>query len=155
MNLYNKVVYKKLWKVYHLHLYFNKTIIEMPDVKKINWLNVVCKKIIEAWIKVTLLSNFKYKGYHAIIKQLKEQNKFHTIKNIYGIPRGGLFIALQLSHITGLPVTNNPTDSTLVVDDITNTGHVLQNWTKFTIAVLFYNPDSKVKPDAYGYRLRG
>ena len=47
------------------------------------------------------------------------------IRNIYGIPRGGLIIATVLSHILNIPVITherNINEDTLIVDDISDTG---------------------------------
>ncbi len=50
------------------------------------------------------------------------------IKNIYGIPRGGLIVAAKLSHLLNLPLIldyKKITPATLVVDDIVDTGRTL------------------------------
>ncbi|OGF63551.1 hypothetical protein A2926_03015 [Candidatus Giovannonibacteria bacterium RIFCSPLOWO2_01_FULL_44_40] len=68
---------------------------------------------------------------------------------IYGIPRGGLPIAVKLSHVLNLPILiGGVTKNTLVVDDVADTGSMLAPFKerKATIATLFYKPKSKVVP---------
>ena len=68
---------------------------------------------------------------------------------IYGIPRGGLALAVKLSHHLNLPILiGGVTSKTLVVDDVADTGSTLLPYhdRKATIATLFWHPKSKVKP---------
>ena len=88
-----------------------------------------------------------------LVKDYKENN--YKCDAIYGPPRGGLPIAVTLSHRLGVPlVTNfwqsehNP-QSILIVDDIADTGKTLEpligpNVITYTI---YYHPQSIVKPD--------
>jgi len=77
---------------------------------------------------------------------------------IYGPPRGGLPLAVCLSHRLNIELmTNSPLDvlmraffsTTLIVDDIADTGKTLQSFKEngFFIATLFKHPNSVVKPD--------
>lgn len=92
-----------------------------------------CKKIIE-WIRE---NNFKFTG-------------------IYGIQRGGLILAVKLSHLLHIPLILNRTSiysKTLIVDDIADTGKTLKNLmggvrTKKNIVItLWYHKQSKFKPN--------
>ena len=49
---------------------------------------------------------------------------------IYGIPRGGLCLAVALSHKMNLQILNKPKKNALIVDDIYDTGHTLNNFRK-------------------------
>lgn len=52
------------------------------------------------------------------------QNK--DIKNIFGIPRGGLVPAVRISYLTGLPLTGDPNIfDTAIIDDCKDTGKTL------------------------------
>lgn len=57
-----------------------------------------------------------------------------TWSYLYGIPRGGLVVAVRLSHLTGLPVITNPVekdqhhDEVLIVDDICDTGSAIKDF---------------------------
>ena len=75
------------------------------------------------------------------------------VKNIYGIPRGGLPLAVKLSHLLELPLVLNPKQigkNTLVVDDISDTGETLFKLLKdkmpFGVVTLFLKRTSKFKP---------
>ena len=77
-----------------------------------------------------------------------------TFKNIYGIPRGGLIVAVKLSHLLGLPIVLNVEDTgwnTLIVDDIADTGKTLAPFKcedRFLcVATLYYHRQSVVVPD--------
>ena len=59
----------------------------------------------------------------------KNTISFKQIKNIYAIPRGGLPLAVSLSHRLNLPIIMNETEispQTLVVDDIFDSGATLK-----------------------------
>jgi xanthine phosphoribosyltransferase len=51
---------------------------------------------------------------------------------IYGVPRGGLPLAVALSHTTGLPLVTEPEDGMVCVDDIVDSGRTaLALWARF------------------------
>ncbi len=81
----------------------------------------------------------------------------HPFMNVYGIPRGGLVVAVSLSHALGLPLIlahEYITPRTLVVDDIADTGTTFDALCRRlghrpSIATLYYHPQATFKPDAY------
>jgi hypoxanthine phosphoribosyltransferase len=48
--------------------------------------------------------------------------KKSEIDSIMGLPRGGLIPAVMLSHKLNLPLVFEPTEKTLIVDDICDSG---------------------------------
>ena len=48
--------------------------------------------------------------------------KNKTFVGVYGFPRGGLCLAVALSHSLNIPLLTEPTNNTLIVDDIYETG---------------------------------
>lgn len=66
---------------------------------------------------------------------------------VYGIPRGGLVVALCISHKLRLPMLVQPTDKTLIVDEISDTGKTLQQYKNQKIACLFSTPWTEVVPN--------
>lgn len=93
-----------------------------------------------------------------IVRQIKEKEIQYNFDYILGIPRGGLVVAVALSHKLNLElVTENVYDyvrklqqKTLVVDDITDTGKTLLKFVdKSKIATLFWKKKSVVIPDFY------
>ena len=72
-----------------------------------------------------------------------------VVKSIYGIPRGGLVVAVRLSHLLDLPLILDPREiqsNTLVVDDIADSGKTLEKFKNNIIATLYYNEKSPVTP---------
>lgn len=71
---------------------------------------------------------------------------------IYGIPRGGLVLAVVLSHLTGKPLTTQLGGSSLlVVDDISDSGKTLAKYAqlaKYT-ATIHYVHDSIFEPTVW------
>jgi len=105
------------------------------------------KKIKEDWFDIVA-------DIDELVRRLKPV-KFQ-IRNIYGIPRGGLVIAVILSHKLEVPVITDIRKigrNTLLVDDIADTGKTLKKVLKvkkpFAIATLWYHPQSVIIPDYY------
>ncbi len=59
---------------------------------------------------------------YSIYKKCKDKN----FEGVYGFPRGGLCLAVALSHSLGLPLLFEPKNNSLIVDDIYDTGHTLE-----------------------------
>lgn len=76
-------------------------------------------------------------------------------KGVYGIPRGGLIIAVMISHRLNIPYVDRLQtlygERFLVVDDIADTGHTLQQmqaevFKNADFATIHYNKESVVQP---------
>ena len=77
------------------------------------------KKVKISWREI-------HKGVVVLEKKIK-QSKW-PIKNIYGIPRGGLVLAVMLSHRLDIPLVvdlRSVNKNTLVVDEIADSGKTL------------------------------
>lgn len=70
---------------------------------------------------------------------------------VFGMPRGGLVLAVYLSHRLKLPLLLAPTRQSLVVDDIADTGKTLQHYRDIGCFIVtpYYHPDSIVVPDVW------
>lgn len=72
-----------------------------------------------------------WKEFGEIISKLSDKlKKNRRIKNIYGIPRGGLTLAVSLSHRLNIPMVLSESEispQTLVVDDIYDTGKTINS----------------------------
>jgi len=92
-----------------------------------------------------------YEDYGIAIENLinKIKKSRYKFEDIYGIPRGGLPIAVELSHKLNLPLVFYPTKNTLVVDDISDEGNTLKDIKNKKIATLYTTPWTKTKPDFY------
>jgi hypoxanthine phosphoribosyltransferase len=72
---------------------------------------------------------------------------------VYGVPRGGLPLAIAMSHHLKIPLLVYPTENCLVCDDISDTGKTLQNMKHKKIACLYTSLWTKTKPDyAWGVK---
>ena len=98
------------------------------------------------------ISNWVYDNFYNQNYQEME------IGAIYGLPRGGLPIAVSLSHTLKLPLLMNYYDrkvvtnkNILVVDDIADTGETLEDFdNKHNVICTFhYHKQSLVKPNYY------
>jgi|SRR3972149_5789967 len=84
---------------------------------------------------------------HVLVNEIKKSGLYFS--TVYGIPRGGLMIALRLSHLLDIQLITEPhiRNDTLIVEDIIDTGKSMVRST-FT-ASLIYNPKSIYKPTFY------
>lgn len=68
-------------------------------------------------------------------------------KGIFGIPKGGLIIAILLSYKTKLPLLSAPCKGCLVVDDDMSTGlTLLPYYNRYDTAVMYKNPNCPISP---------
>src|SRR3989338_5221739 len=88
-----------------------------------------------------------------IAKKIKKSGR--KFKNIYGPPRGGLTLAVKLSHLLGdLPILMNKrriNADTLIVDDIADGGKTLLKYAKkgYFIVTIFYKRHCKFVPNVW------
>ena len=102
-----------------------------------------------------------YKQYEEMVDKISVwvkhmSNEIDNIGAVYGLPRGGLPIAVELSHRLNLPLLMNYYDrkvvtdkKVLVVDDIADTGHTLKDFeNKHNVICTFhYHKHSIIEPD--------
>lgn len=87
-----------------------------------------------------------YKFVNSVSVIIKDRN----YNGVYGIPRGGLLLALLVSFKTGLPLLSSAVDGCLVIDDACNTGVALLPYiNRFDTAVMWLHEDSPVEPTYY------
>ena len=68
------------------------------------------------------------------------------ITSVTGLERGGLIPAVMISHKLNIPYVYSIDSTTLVIDDICDTGETLNNLITPLTAVLHYKPTAKHKP---------
>lgn len=67
---------------------------------------------------------------------------------VYGVPRGGLVLAVMVSHVAGLPMLMAPCADCLIVDDIADTGETLAKYAgREYIATLYYRRGCSYVPN--------
>lgn len=82
------------------------------------------------------------------------KDKYSHVDNVYGIPRGGLMLAIRLCYLLNITLNRDyVTVNTIIVDDISDTGKTLLNYKyhPVPIATLYYHKDSKVIPNLWVY----
>ncbi len=92
-----------------------------------------------------------WKKFDEMIRELIKQITERKIKfdGIYGIPRGGLPIAICLSHKLNLPLLLYPSKQSLVVDDISDDGKTLNSFRDKFIATLYTTDWTITKPNCW------
>ncbi len=89
---------------------------------------VKLKKIYISWDQVDKMIDH-------LVREIKRSGE--KFDGVYGIPRGGLPLAVVLSYKMNIPVLLYPTKNTLVVDDISDEGYTLQRMKNKKIATLY------------------
>ena len=85
-----------------------------------------------------------------LVSKIKTKNKAYI--GVYGIPRGGLPLAVHLAHHLDIPFLSDPKKGCLIVDDISDSGKTLQAFTQkydVDIVTMYYKKESVVEPDYY------
>ena len=82
-----------------------------------------------------------------LVQKIKDSKL--VFDGVYGIPRGGLPLAVIVSHRLGLPLLLYPTKNSLVVDEISDTGKTLKSFKNRKIATLYTTPWTVTAPDFF------
>jgi xanthine phosphoribosyltransferase len=99
---------------------------------------------------------FSWADFDASINALCDSLATFEFVGVYGVPRGGVILAVIISHRLSIPYITNLDvgrggDGLLIVDDIADTGHTIKRlksvYDTATYATLDYNPSSVVEPD--------
>ena len=83
--------------------------------------------------------------------RIRQNKKFRDMKTITGIPRGGLVVAVALSHkLDSIPVVDYVNRGTLLVDDISDSGKTLLQYTGAILtATIHIVPGTSFIPDIW------
>ena len=105
------------------------------------------------------IRKISYAKYENIINELvkktkafikKENKKGKTFSGVYGLPRGGLPIAVHLSHHLKLPLLLEARDDCIIVDDISDSGNTLMKYKgKYPIVTVLCKKKTLVVPDIF------
>lgn len=83
----------------------------------------------------------------SLITQL--EGKKIEFDSVHGVPRGGVAIAVALSHYFKVPIVNDVRKGTLIVDDIADSGKTLARFPDNKKAVLFFKDHCKTPVDIF------
>ena len=89
--------------------------------------------------------NFTWSEFDNAVEDIASKCMFLEFSGIYGIPRGGLCLAVALSHKLKINLISEPIKNSLIVDDIYETGITLNTFKDIEGAV-FFVLFSKIKP---------
>ena len=90
-------------------------------------------------------SYFTWDEFNKSVEHIANKCKFKEFSGIYGIPRGGLCLAVALSHKLKIKLISEPIKNSLIVDDVYETGITLNTF-KDIKGAMFFVLFSKNKP---------
>ena len=88
---------------------------------------------------------FTWNEFDVSVNLIANQCKLWEISGIYGVPRGGLCLAVALSHKLNIQLIEKPIKNSLIVDDVFETGITLNKF-KHIEEANFFVLVSKKKP---------
>ena len=88
---------------------------------------------------------FTWSEFDKSVDYIANHCKKLNLSGIYGVPRGGLCLAVALSHKLNVKLIEKPLKSSLIVDDVFETGITLSKF-KNIEGVYFFVLVSKKKP---------
>ena len=92
-----------------------------------------------------MISYFTWSEFEKRVEQIANKCRFKDFSGIYGVPRGGLCLAVALSHKLKIELISEPIKNSLIVDDVYETGLTLTTLKDIEGAV-FFVLFSKIKP---------
>ena len=92
-----------------------------------------------------MISYFTWCEFDKSVEHIANKCKFLEFSGIYGVPRGGLCLAVALSHKLKINLISEPTKNSLIVDDVYETGITLNTF-KDVEGAMFFVLFSKIKP---------
>ena len=92
-----------------------------------------------------MINYFTWDEFDRSVEHIANKCKFLNFSGIYGVPRGGLCLAVALSHKLKINLISEPIKNSLIVDDIYETGITLKAF-KHIEGAMFFVLFSKVSP---------
>ena len=92
-----------------------------------------------------MISYFTWSEFDKSVEQIASKCRFKEFSGIYGVPRGGLCLAVALSHKLEINLISEPKKNSLIVDDVYETGITLNSY-KDIEGAMFFVLFSKIKP---------
>ena len=95
--------------------------------------------------KIKMINYFTWSEFDKSVEQIAKKCRFKEFSGIYGVPRGGLCLAVALSHKLNIELISEPVKNSLIVDDVYETGITLKTFRNIEEA-MFFVLFSKTKP---------
>ena len=92
-----------------------------------------------------MISYFTWSEFDKSVEKIANKCRFKDFSGIYGVPRGGLCLAVALSHKLKIELISEPLKNSLIVDDVYETGLTLTTF-KDIEGAMFFVLFSKIKP---------
>ncbi|MBO6978632.1 MAG: phosphoribosyltransferase [Prochlorococcus marinus XMU1428] len=92
-----------------------------------------------------MISYFTWSEFDKSVEVIADKCRFKKFSGIYGVPRGGLCLAVALSHKLKIELISKPINNSLIVDDVYETGLTLTTFKDIEGAV-FFVLFSKIEP---------
>ena len=92
-----------------------------------------------------MINYFTWDEFDEAVEYIADTCKFLEFTGIYGVPRGGLCLAVALSHKLKIELISEPIKNSLIVDDVYETGLTLTTF-KDIEGAMFFVLFSKIKP---------
>ena len=92
-----------------------------------------------------MIRYFSWCEFDKSVENIASKCKFLEFSGIYGVPRGGLCLAVALSHKLKVELISEPIKNSLIVDDVYETGITLTTF-KNIEGAMFFVLFSKIKP---------
>ncbi len=88
---------------------------------------------------------YTWKEFDEGVENIANKCSLIKLSGVYGVPRGGLCLAVALSHKLNIELIPKPVENSLIVDDVYETGLTLNNF-RDTKDAVFFVLISKKKP---------
>ena len=92
-----------------------------------------------------MINYFTWSEFDKSVEYIANECKFFKFSGIYGVPRGGLCLAVALSHKLKINLISEPKKNSLILDDVYETGITLNTF-KDIDGAMFFVLFSKIKP---------
>ena len=92
-----------------------------------------------------MINYFSWSEFDNAVEDIANKCRLKEFSGIYGVPRGGLCLAVALSHKLKIELISKPIKNSLIVDDVYETGLTLTTF-KDIEGAMFFVLFSKIKP---------
>ena len=92
-----------------------------------------------------MITYYTWNEFDKAVEHIASKCKFLEFSGVYGVPRGGLCLAVALSHKLKINLISKPIKNSLIVDDVYETGITLNTF-KNIEGAMFFVLFSKIKP---------